>query len=253
MKSSSIVIIASILFGSLLFFGAFSTVQALEDFYEVVAVEKAGYLAYPDRGLKKSLLVGTRLHRGDTIAVNRGNYVQIAIDEGHRNVLHMQGEALAELTGSVIRQIDLSAGEVYVLLGHLKTVSELQVDTPSASIYAKDAYVKIKTTGLSTEARVYKGSASISGRLANGVKMSQKVTLRAGEKASVQRPGENPSTPSRMEEREFNEIKDILRANRFKKQVLVFPEIYADQQPALPSSDSKDKHGKADRKFYLSR
>ena len=203
--------------------GGASLAHAEDSYYEVVKVERAAFITFPDMGVKRRLEVGDILKEGDYVGVRDGHHIQIALDPEHQNVLYIKGETLIQLSDGSVNQFQLKKGKVYAILDQMKTVTKVEITTPSSIVASKNAQVKVETDGIRTEAHVYKGVANVMGRHLDGSRMEESVPVEAGEKTVVPNPGAQPIPPVRMTESELREIDNILALQEYTQEVLYIP------------------------------
>ena len=188
---------------SLLFTAA--PAYAEEDFYcEVMTVEGTVTLSNATTS-GKALGEGDLLSVDDVVSVGEGGYTDIAYDKDWNNVTRVEENSSVRIRSLNPTTLALEKGGVFAKLKALPKDSSFDVQTPTAIASVRGT--EYRTTFLEGETEVYNVSDSdvyVFGVDNDGEKQTaEPVVIRNSEKTFIQKRGEPPVAPRRMEAHEM--------------------------------------------------
>ncbi|MBF0254415.1 MAG: FecR domain-containing protein [Candidatus Omnitrophica bacterium] len=202
----------------------------------VASVKHSGWATRLHQSVKQTIKPGDVLYEGDILDVKSGNFVQLAFDDKNENIVHVQGNSLIQLSKDRGANLELTNGTIYALLDNLGAAKRFQVSTPAAIATVRGTYFKVKALGAESETTVYQGVVRVNGRYPDGRQMRREVSLLAGERASVRRPGAPPETPRRISREEFEEINTVIRGLDGSRNLLDFDALVGAEEASTSSS-----------------
>lgn len=183
-----------------------------EDFYcEVMSVEGTATLSNASTS-GRALAEGDLLSVDDLVTVGASSYVDIAYDRDWNNITRVEENSSIRIRSLFPTELGLEEGGVFAKLKSLPKESTFDVKTPTAIASVRGT--EYRTTYLSGETQVYNVSDSdvyVYGFDSAGVRQAEPVVIRNTEKTFIQRRGDAPMPPKRMEPQ------DVSRAARFQR------------------------------------
>lgn len=177
---------------------------------EVIAVKDNAWLVRRDASVKSSLRPGDVLYKGDRIDVMRGNSVDLAFDKARLNVIHVEGDAVMEISRLYPTYLDLSKGKLFALLDNLSSDRRFKILTPTATAAVRGTQFKVQFIDQISKVFTYQGSVQVAGRdITTGLESKDTVILGPNEKTSVTAAGRAPEKPAPFSEQDASEIEGI--------------------------------------------
>ena len=194
------------------FFLFAGTVHAEDLYCEVMSVEGTVTLSNSTTS-GKALSEGDLLSIDDVVRVGASSYVDIAYDRDWNNVTRVEENSSIRIRQLLPPEVELEIGGVFAKLKSLPKDSSFNVQTPTAIASVRGT--EYRTTYLEGETQVYNISSSdvyVYGVDASGQRQAaEPVVVRSSEKTFVQRRGDAPMAPRRMDSA------DIQRAAHFRQ------------------------------------
>jgi hypothetical protein len=176
----------------------------------VVAVNYSAWVMPKNGNVKKTVRVGDALNDGDTLEVRPGNYIQIAFDEDEENIIHIEGEAMVQISGRQAIRLDMEVGKVFALLDNLGPSGKFEVFTPHSVAAVRGTVFKIQAQDDRSLATLFDGRLNM-GAMLNGRKMPGDIALKPALSTAVDQGQKVPYDPIMISENSYNEINDVIR------------------------------------------
>jgi hypothetical protein len=203
---------AGLLFASAVLFAA-APGQAEDFLCEVMTVEGTATLSNASVG-EKALGEGDLLQVDDVVAVGPGSYVDLAYDRDWNNITRIEENSSIRLRSLYPTVVGLEEGAVFAKLKSLPQDTTFDVQTPTAVASVRGT--EYRTTFAGGETQIYNVSDSdvyVYGFDDDGVKQPEPVVLRHEQKTHVERRGQAPMAPRKME------APDIQRAGHIRGEI----------------------------------
>lgn len=154
----------------------------------VVSISGGGSIVHGNTRVRSSIKVGDTIFEGDRMDLSFGTKLTLSFDKVGLDVMQFEGPAILKFHTPT--QIEISNGTASVVLDNTRSYKLFKIKTPSATASGRGAHFQVDVINKASEIRSYKGNVDVSGVSPSGVETSPAVTVAAGKKTTVKKPGD---------------------------------------------------------------
>jgi len=183
-----------------------STAAELGKIYEIVSME--GKASITHKSVRRIAETGSLLYEGDILEIRNRSVVDIALDEGRRNIVSLRGL-------SYISRLRIRNSEIEVQHGETLVSADgedwMTVTTPSSASKGTSTFFRVGVDGTESEIMVLEGAVMAYGREASGRVVTRPRIVKRGTKTTVDGYSRKPTDAVPLTDEDIKDIKKNAR------------------------------------------